>query len=109
MNWLNYLVRRFLWDEKFFVNYRAFIEDMISKEYPKQLKKPAAVVRSWYISHHGVYHPNKLGKIRVVFNRSTELKGKSINHELMSGPDLTNQIVRILLRFRKRKWPLWQI
>ena len=46
MNWLNYLVRRFLWDEKFFVNYRAFIEDMISKEYPKQLKKPAAVVRS---------------------------------------------------------------
>ena len=36
MNSLNYLIRRFLWDEKFFVNYRAFIEDMISKEYPKQ-------------------------------------------------------------------------
>ena len=68
-NWLNYLGRRFVRVGKFFADYRAFIEDMISKGYAKQSKNPAPVGRSWYISHHGVYHPNKErspGKIRVM-------------------------------------------
>ena len=33
VNRLNYLGRRFVQDEKFFADYRAFIEDMISKGY----------------------------------------------------------------------------
>ena len=76
---------------------------MISNGYVKQLKKPAPVGRSLYIPHHGVYHPIKPGKIRVVFDCSTKFKGKSINHELMSGPDLTNQIGEVLLRFREEE------
>ena len=38
-----------------------------------------------------------------MFNCSTELKGRSINHELISGPDLTNQINGALLRFREEE------
>ena len=56
MNQLNYLGRRFVWDEKFFADYKAFIEVMISKGYAKQSKKAAPVGKSWYIPHHDVYH-----------------------------------------------------
>ena len=38
-------------------------------------------------------------KIRVVLGCSAEFEVRSINQELLSGPDLTNQIVGILTRF----------
>ena len=43
--------------------------------------------------------PTKLGKYVLYF--SAEHHGVSINKELLSGPDLTNQIVGVLLRFRE--------
>ena len=52
---------------------------------------------------HGVYHPSKLGKIRVVFDCSAEFRGRSINKELLSGSDLTNEIIGVLTRFRAEK------
>ena len=45
--------------------------------------------------------PNKPGKILVVLDLSAEHHGVSINKELLPGPDLTNQIVGVLLRFRE--------
>ena len=63
----------------------------------------AASGKTWYLSHHSVYHTNKPGKIRVVFNLSTDCKGRCLNRELLSGPDLTNQKVRVLLRFREEQ------
>ena len=41
------------------------------------------------------------GKIWVVFDCSVEYKGVSINKKFMPGPDLTNQIISILVKFRK--------
>ena len=44
-----------------------------------------------------MYHPNKKPKkIRFVFDGSEEFNGVSLNKTLMSGPDLTNQIVGVL-------------
>lgn len=57
--------------------------------------------RIWYIPHHGVYHPQKPDKIRVVFDASSEFKGESLNKHLLQGPDLTNNLVGVLSRFRK--------
>ena len=51
--------------------------------------------------HHGIYHPRKPGKIWVVFDCSAEYNGMSINERSMSGPNLTNQIISILGKFRK--------
>ena len=34
--------------------------------------------RVWYIPHHGVYHPQKPDKIRIVFDASAEFKGDSL-------------------------------
>ena len=57
----------------------------------------------WYFPHHGVYHANKPGKIHVVFDLSAEFHGTSINKALLSVPDWTNQIVRVLLQFREEQ------
>ena len=50
-----------------------------------------------------MYHPAKPNKIRVVFDCSAEYAGRSINKELMAGPDLTYQIVGALIRFRQER------
>ena len=57
---------------------------------------------TWYIPHQGVYHPSKPGKIRVVFDCSAEFRGNCIN-KLLSGPDLTNQIIGVLTRSREEQ------
>ena len=54
----------------------------------------------WYIPHHGVYHPKK-NKIRVFLDCSARFKGTSLNDHLLSGPDLTNNLVGVLCRFRR--------
>ncbi|XP_078364059.1 uncharacterized protein LOC144648341 [Oculina patagonica] len=54
----------------------------------------------WYIPHHGVYHPKKPDKIRVVFDCSAQFEGQSLNKKLLQGPDLTNNLMGVLCRFR---------
>ena len=78
-------------DEKFRTDYIAFMDNLFNKGY-------ATASNSWYVPHHGVYHPQKPDKIRVVFDCSSEFQGRSLNKELLSGPDLTNQIVGVLSR-----------
>ena len=47
--------------------------------------------------------PSKPSKICVVFDCSAEYKGRFINKELLSGPDLTNQVTGVLTIFREEK------
>ena len=77
------------------------MDDLMKKEYAEKSTKEAPEGRTWYIPHHGVYHPSKPGKIRVVFDCSTKFQEESLNKNLMSGSDLTNQIVGVLTRFRE--------
>ena len=57
----------------------------------------------WYIPHHGIYHPRKPGKIRVVFDGSAKFQGKSRNDLFLKGPDLTNTLFGVLMRFRQER------
>ena len=98
---LSYLKRKFDKNEKFKADYSRFMEEIIAKGYARKSAITAAVGKTWYLPHHAVYHPNKPGKIRVVFDLSAECKGTSLNKELLSGPDLTNQVMGVLLRFRE--------
>ncbi|XP_071138882.1 uncharacterized protein [Mytilus edulis] len=54
----------------------------------------------WYLPLFGVYHQNKPNQIRGVFDSSASFEGVSLNSVMMSGPDLTNNLLGILLRFR---------
>ncbi|XP_033733157.1 uncharacterized protein LOC117322392 [Pecten maximus] len=55
----------------------------------------------WYLPLFGIYHPKKPDKIRCVFDSSAKENGLSLNSVLMTGPDLTNSLLGVLLRFRK--------
>ena len=79
--------------------------DIISKGYahkvPVDLQESSSV--KWYIPHHGIYHLHKPEKIRVVFDCSAKYQGKSLNDLLLNGPDLTNTLFGVLLRFRQER------
>ena len=56
--------------------------------------------RTWYLPHHLVFNPNMPGKLRVVFDAAARYEGRSLNESLVTGPDLLNSLVGVLLRFR---------
>ena len=101
------LKRRFLADGRYRDDYITFMENVIEKGFAEKVK-PGASSSSyteqrnvWYIPHHGVYHPKKPTKIRVVFDCAAEFKGESLNKHLLQGPDLTNTLTGVLNRFRQ--------
>ena len=53
--------------------------------------------------HHGVRHPSKPGKVRIVFYCSANFGGACLNNKFLSCPDLTNQLAGVLLRFRSEE------
>ena len=56
---------------------------------------------TWYLPHHPVFHPQKPDKCRIVFDCAAKYKGMSLNDKLLQGPDMTNKLVAVLLRFRQ--------
>ena len=55
--------------------------------------------RTCYLPHHGIYHQSK-GKLIVIFDCGAKFNGVSLNEKLLQGPDLTNSLVGVLIRFR---------
>lgn len=55
----------------------------------------------WYLPIFGVYHTKKPSKLRVVFDSSAKFDDTSLNDVLLCEPDLTNNLVGVLLLFRK--------
>ncbi|XP_038069094.1 uncharacterized protein LOC119738319 [Patiria miniata] len=101
---LNYLKCRFRKNPRFYDDYNSFVGDIIQKGHAERV--PVGDCSSnkagvWYIPHHGIYHPKKPGKIRVVFDCSATFKGVSLNGHLLQGPDMINNLVGILCRFRQ--------
>ena len=64
---------------------------------PQENLRPEKLWR--YLPHFGWYHPKKKDKIHVVFDAAAESNGVSLNKLLLSGPDLTNNLLGVLLRF----------
>ena len=98
------LQSRFENDAKYRRDYTAFMQDIIERGYAEEVPHEQRHVdngKQWYIPHHGVYHPQKPDKIRVVFDCSATHMGESLNKHLLQGPDLTNSLVGVLCRFRQ--------
>ena len=98
------LERKLRKDEGLQVEYSKCIRQLVEKGYAEKIEEddqPQAG-RTWYLPHHAVKHPKK-GKVRVVFDAAANYKGVSLNTQLVQGPDLTNNLLGVLLRFRERK------
>ena len=83
--------------------YTAFLNNMITQGYAEMIpadQREQSDGKLWYIPHHGVYHPRK-GKLRVVFDCGATYEGTSLNCQLLQGPDLTNTLIGVLIRFRQ--------
>ena len=101
---INKLKQRLKRDSKYREHYETFMEDTIDKGHAEKVPPEELSLNNgyiWYIPHHGVYHPQKPDKIRVVFDASAEFKGESLNKHLLQGPDLTNNLAGVLCHFRK--------
>ncbi|XP_066933229.1 uncharacterized protein [Clytia hemisphaerica] len=96
-----WLKQRLLKNDRMFNDYKAFMQTNIEKGYVKLASNSPTPNKTWYIPHHGVYHPRKPDKIRVVFDCTAKYQGYCLNQELIQGPDLTNQLIGVLLRFRQ--------
>lgn len=90
-------------DDALFQEYKTFMEMMLKKEYAE--KVPSEELegekgKKWYLTHFGVHHKTK-GTLRIVFDCSLKFQGISLNDVLLQGPDLTNNLLGVLLRFRQ--------
>ena len=97
------LERKLPRNPQFKQDYMKFMNELILKGYARESASAVEAGKCWYLPDHGVCHPNKPGKIRVVFDLSAEFNGTSINKALLPGPGLTNQIVGVLLQFREEQ------
>ena len=98
-----WLKRTLVKNPKLLDDYKVFVRYIVAKGYAKRVpvhqKESACEGKTWFIPHHGVYHPHKPGKISVVFDCSANYRGKSLNDLLLKGPDLTNSLLGVLTRF----------
>ena len=105
---LEHLKRIFIKDGKYKEDYIKFINEILSRGDAEEAPSvPPENQETWYIPHHSVYHPKKQ-KIRVVFDCSARFKGSSLNDQLLSEPDLTNNLLGVLCRFRMYSPVMWK-
>ena len=101
---LESLERRLRKDTDLYEKYKAEIHNLLDKGYAE--KVPQSEMnrddgKVWYLPHHGVKNINKPDKLRIVYDCSAEFRGTSLNKEVLQGPDMTNNLLGVALRFRE--------
>ena len=74
---------KMLKDAKYREHYAAFMGKIFAKGYAREAPDGLDVGNAWYLPHHGVYHPRKPGKLRVVFDCSAKHAGVALNDVLL--------------------------
>jgi len=98
---LQCLKKKLKTNKQYYDQYKTFMEETISRGDAEPAPATSAGETEWYLPHHGIYHPRKPDKLRVVFDCSAKFHGVSLNDTLLTGPDLINPLVGVLCRFRK--------
>ena len=100
---LNKLKHRLITDKEYFVKYYSCMDKLFELKHAE--KVPLSEVnmpnQEWYLPHHGVTHARKPDKLRVVFDSGSKFGGISLNDLLLKGSNLTNFLIKVLLRFCK--------
>ena len=59
-----------------------------------------------HLPHHTVINLNKPGKVRRILNGAAKFHGSSLNNTLLTGPDMLQNLIHVLLRFRQHQFAL---
>ncbi|XP_057678097.1 uncharacterized protein LOC130907254 [Corythoichthys intestinalis] len=100
---LNHLKAKMGRNAKYKEDYTRFMKGVFEDGDAEEAVDIPADGVTWYIPHHGVYHPRKPEKIRVVFDCSAKCQNTSLNDHLLTGPDLINALIGVLCRFREHQ------
>ncbi|XP_071832987.1 uncharacterized protein [Apostichopus japonicus] len=98
---MSHLKRRLDGDPNYKEHNVKFVEGMLEDGDAVQVADRGQPGEVYYIPHHGVYHPKKHNKLKVVFHCSAKYRGSSLNDHLLCGPTLTNNLFVVLCRFRR--------
>ena len=83
--------------------YSDTIKEDLNKGYAVKVKDAHKVEsrseREWYLPHHPVVNPNRPGKVCRVLNGAAEFHGAFLNKSLLTGLDLLQNEIYVLLRF----------
>ena len=97
------LQRRLIKDASLFKLYKETIDKYVASGYARKMTPDEAKntqPRTWYLTHYAVFNLNKPGKIRVVFDAAAKFNGTSLNRSLSTEPDLLNNMLGVIMRFR---------
>ena len=87
--------------------YQDTIEVDVEKGFVRILKQEeieaTKLERQRYVPHHPVENPNKPGKVRRVCKAASKFRGVSLNDNLLTEPDLLQNLIGIIFRFREQK------
>ena len=82
--------------------YNQALQTDLGKNFVKPVEVQAPPADSiWYLPHHPIINPNKHEKVKTVANAASKCRGESLNSNLLTGPDLLNNLVGVFLRFRE--------
>ncbi|CAB4028223.1 Hypothetical predicted protein, partial [Paramuricea clavata] len=98
------LKKRLLRDDELLKKYRTTFNEYLEKGYAEKIPKEQLNMENrpiWYVPHHPVTHPLKPEKVRVVYDCAASYGRTSLNQQLLQGPDQTNQLTGVLIRFRE--------
>lgn len=98
---LSHLQRKFYRDEEYKKDYTRYMKEVIERGDAEEVHKDGTHGEQWYIPHHGIYHPKKPEKLRVVFDCSAKYSSTSLNEHFLPGLDMMNNLMGILIRFRQ--------
>ena len=105
---LKSLEKRLAKDEDLREKYSSTIKEDLKQGYvievPDAHKVESRSVKEWDVPHHPVLNPNKPGKVRRVLIGAAKFHGASLNESLLTGPDLLQNLIYVLLRFRQHPY-----
>ncbi|XP_064632813.1 uncharacterized protein LOC135491092 [Lineus longissimus] len=82
----------------FHCKYKCFVDKLLDRGHARKLTQEESEMhgqRTWFLPHH------KPDKVRVIFDAAAKTDGVSLNSQLLQGPDYTNSLLGVLLRFRE--------
>jgi len=102
---LELLRKKLIADPEKCSSYKQGIAEMVSKGYAEKVPEAERCTQRadsvvWYLPHHSVTSSQKPDKTRIVFDCAAKYNGVSLNDVVLQGPDLTNRLTAVLMRFR---------